>query len=104
MLFIAVTVVTFVIFFIIPQDPATLIAGRAPRPIDVIHARHFLGLDKPIWYQYGKYLGRLTGVHWDREHNTVWNIQFRWPSLGRSFATRQDVNSIVGNEAPVTAS
>jgi peptide/nickel transport system permease protein len=103
-LLVSVTVVTFVIFFIIPTDPAKLVAGKAARPIDIARARQYLGLDKPVWYQYGKFLGRLTGVHWDRHHNTVWNIKFKGPSLGQSFATRQDVNSIVGHAAPVTAS
>ena len=40
----------------------------------------------------------------DRQHGDVWNIRFAAPSLGRSFATRQDVNSVVGRSAPVTAS
>ena len=103
-LLLAVTVVTFVIFFVIPTDPARLVAGKAARPIDIARARHFLGLDKPVWYQYGKFLGRLTGVRWSQHHNTVWDVQFKWPSLGRSFATRQDVNTLVGHAAPVTAS
>src|SRR5262249_21647118 len=88
-------IVTFVIFFIIPADPAALIAGKAPRPIDIQRAAHFIGTDKPVWYQYGKFVGRLTGVHWDRQEGQVWNIKFETPSLGTSFATRQDVNHIV---------
>jgi peptide/nickel transport system permease protein len=103
-LLVAVTLVSYIIFFAIPTDPARLVAGKAPRPIDIERARHFLRLDKPRWYQYGAFLGRLTGVRWDREHNTVWNVKFKWPSLGTSFATRQDVNVVVGHAAPVTAS
>ena len=103
-LLVSVTVVTFVIFFLTPTDPAKLVAGKAARPIDIARARHFLGLDKPVPYQYAKFLGRLTGIRWNRQHNTVWNIEFKGPSLGQSFATRQDVNQIVGHAAPVTAS
>jgi len=103
-LFLAVTVVTFVIFFVIPANPAALIAGKAPRPIDIQRAAHFIGTDKPVWYQYGKFLGRLVGVQWDRQDGEVWNIRFASPSLGRSFATRQNVNDIVARAAPVTAS
>jgi len=101
---IAVTLVSFIIFFTIPTDPARLMAGRAPRPIDVERARHYLRLDEPRWHQYGAFLGRLTGIQWDREDNTVWNIRFAWPSLGQSYTNRQDVNDIVGHAAPVTAS
>ena len=103
-LLIGVTVVTYVIFFLTPTDPAKLVAGRAARPIDIERARHYLRMDKPVPYQYANFLGRLTGIRWDREHNTVWNFKFKWPSLGQSFATRQDVNKIVGHAAPVTAS
>jgi peptide/nickel transport system permease protein len=87
-LFIAVTIVTFVIFFVIPANPAALIAGKAPRPIDIQRAAHFIGTDRPVYVQYAKFFWRLVGHQ----------------SLGRSFATRQDVNSIVGRAAPVTAS
>jgi peptide/nickel transport system permease protein len=100
----AVTLVSYIIFFTIPTDPAKLVAGKAARPIDIERARHFLRLDEPRWYQYGNFLGRLTGVRWNREENTVWNFEFKWPSLGQSFATRQDINQLVGHAAPVTAS
>lgn len=87
-LFIAVTVITYVIFFIIPVDPARLVAGKAATPADITRARHFLHLDRPVPVQYAYFLKRLVI---DR-------------SLGRSFANRQDVNYIVGKAAPVTAS
>jgi peptide/nickel transport system permease protein len=87
-LFIAVTMVTYVIFFTIPADPARLVAGKAATPQDVERARHFLGLDKPIYVQYGRFLRRLV-FHAD---------------LGTSFANRESVNEIVLNAAPVTAS
>jgi peptide/nickel transport system permease protein len=100
----AVTLVSYVIFFAIPTDPAKLVAGKAARPIDIQRARHFLRLDHSRPYQYANFLGRLTGIRWDRRHNTIWNIKFKWPSLGQSFATRQDINQLVGHAAPVTAS
>jgi peptide/nickel transport system permease protein len=87
-MFIAVTMVTYVIFFTIPADPARLVAGKAATPQDIARARHFLGLDKPIYVQYYRFLKRLV-IHAD---------------LGTSFANRQSVNSIVFNAAPVTAS
>jgi peptide/nickel transport system permease protein len=87
-LFIAVTLVTFVIFFIVPADPAKAFAGRGSGPADVARATHYLGLDRPAYVQYGYFLKHLVIDH----------------SLGRSFANRQDVNSIVAAAAPVTAS
>ena len=87
-LFIAVTVVTFVIFFITPSDPAKLVAGRGATESDIERARKFIGLDDPVPIQYLNYLKRLVIDQ----------------SLGFSFATRQDVNDIVFAAAPVTAS
>jgi peptide/nickel transport system permease protein len=87
-LFIAVTLVAYVLFFLIPNDPAKLVAGKAATDADVKRAAHFLGTDRPIYVQYAKFLDRLI-IH---------------QNLGFSFANRQSVNSIVGNAAPVTAS
>ena len=87
-LFIAVTVVTYIIFFIIPADPARAVAGRNPTPAMIEDARHYLGIDKPVYIQYLRFLKRLV-----LEQN-----------LGRSFMNRESVNSEVGKAAPVTAS
>jgi peptide/nickel transport system permease protein len=87
-LFIAVTMITYFIFFIVPADPAVLAAGRSARPADVARVRHYLGLDHSIPYQYGLFLKRLVVDQ----------------SLGRSFVNRRDVNTMVGEAAPVTAS
>jgi len=87
-LFIAVTVVTYIIFFIIPADPARAVAGKNPTPEMIQRARHYLGIDKPVYQQYLRFLDRL-GIHQD---------------LGRSFANRESVNSEVAKAAPVTAS
>jgi peptide/nickel transport system permease protein len=98
-LFVAVTVVTFVIFFVIPADPARLIAGKAAGPEDIEKAAHFIGTDRPVYVQYAKFFHRLLPVSWESGHPIV-----KTPSLGTSFATRQNVNDVVGHAAPVTAS
>jgi peptide/nickel transport system permease protein len=87
-LFIAVTIVTYIIFFIIPADPARAVAGRNPTPEMIQNARKYLGIDKPVPVQYWRFLKRLV-IHQD---------------LGRSFQNRESVNSQVGKAAPVTAS
>ena len=87
-LFLAATVITYVIFFLIPADPAQLACGRACTPIDVHRVRHFLHLDEPVWRQYIRFLWNLVGHQ----------------SLGESFLNRQSVNYLVSQDAPVTAS
>ena len=87
-LFLAVTLVTFVIFFVIPADPARQACGQRATPQCVERARHFLGIDRPVAVQYVRFLDRLV-VH---------------QSLGHSFTNRQDVTHQVLQAAPVTAS
>jgi peptide/nickel transport system permease protein len=87
-LLLSVTIVTYVIFYLIPADPARLAAGRNPTPAQVKSVAHYLGTDRPIWYQYGLFLKRLVIDH----------------SLGYSFADRVSVNTDVLSAAPITAS
>ena len=74
-------------FFVIPVDPAALVAGKAATPAQVKHVAHALYLDRPLYVQYGHFLKELV---WDR-------------SLGYSYGNRQSVNSIIAKAAPVTA-
>ncbi|MET1020419.1 MAG: ABC transporter permease, partial [Microterricola sp.] len=47
-LFMCVTVVTYVIFFVIPANPAALVAGKSASFEDIQRAERFLGTDKPV--------------------------------------------------------
>jgi peptide/nickel transport system permease protein len=87
-LFIAVTAVTYCIFFLLPADPARQMAGKSASPQEVERVREALGLDDPIYQQYGRFLKQLVIEQ----------------SLGTSYANRQEVNDIVAAAAPVTAS
>jgi peptide/nickel transport system permease protein len=87
-LFIAVTFVTYVIFFLVPANPARLAAGQSATPEKVKEVEEFLGLDDPFYIQY---LGFLKRIVIDG-------------SLGQSFLTRQPVNDEILRAAPITAS
>jgi peptide/nickel transport system permease protein len=87
-LLVAVTFVSFVIFFIVPASPARLMTGPQAPPEQVERVEKMLGLDDPVPVQYARFMRELV-LH---------------QSLGRSFATRQEVNDIIKAAAPVTAS
>src|ERR1700759_548310 len=56
-LLLLVSAVTFVIFFALPSgDPAALRAGKSPTPEQLQQVRHTLGLDKPIYVQYWRFM------------------------------------------------
>jgi peptide/nickel transport system permease protein len=89
LLFLIITFVTFVIFFMAPQDPARAqCGGETAQRACLELATEKLGLDKPIYVQYGKFLRRLVVDH----------------SLGYSYATRASLNETIIKDARVTAS
>jgi peptide/nickel transport system permease protein len=87
-LFFVATIITYLIFWVIPANPAQLAAGHAASPEYLQQVKHLLHLDKPIWVQYYYFVENLI-VH---------------GSLGESFVGRQSVDSIIAKDAPVTAS
>jgi peptide/nickel transport system permease protein len=104
-LFVAVTIVTYVIFYVIPANPAALVAGKSATQEDIARAERFLGTDKPVYVQYLRFLNRLSPVgRIEVEPGVYEGFGLKTPSLGTSFATRQEVNDVVARAAPVTAS
>jgi len=96
-LFLAVTIVSYIIFFLVPAEPARLMAGPQAGPDTVARVRKQMGLDDPVVVQYGRFLGDLMPVSFDG------GVHLKPPSLGRSYATRQPVTEIIKDAAPVTA-
>ena len=68
------TVVAFLFLHAIPGDPALLLAGDSASQADIEGLRRQLGLDRPYYVQYARYLERL--LHGD---------------LGQSYKTRSAV-------------
>ena len=88
-LLIVVSAVTFVIFYTLPSaDPAALRAGRSPNPALIASIRHNLGLDKPIYVQYWRY---VKGV--------ILHFNF-----GYSYQFSQPVRTMIFQRLPATIS
>jgi ABC-type dipeptide/oligopeptide/nickel transport system permease component len=76
----------FLLFFVLPGDPETLITGGAARnvPADVVErARERYGFDDPLLMQFVNY----------------WKRFFQW-DLGESYVTGRSVNEVLGQAAP----
>lgn len=65
-----VSVAVFLMVHLLPGDPATIMLQGAPASAEDIRAlRHELGLDRPLYVQYGTYVGRVlrgdfgTSIH-----------------------------------------
>jgi peptide/nickel transport system permease protein len=87
-LFFCATVITYIIFFVIPSDPASIACGTHCTQQQIVHIRHSLHLDLPIYQQYWLFM---------------WNL-LRHGSLGFSYVNGVSVRWIIGQDAPVTAS
>lgn len=88
-LLIVVSAVTFLIFYALPSaDPAVLRAGRSPNPALIASIRHNLGLDKPIYVQYWRYM-----------KNVVLHFNF-----GYSYQFSQPVRTMIFQRLPATIS
>lgn len=85
-LFFAITMVTFVIFFVLPQ-PQVRAPGRGANAADE-DIRNSLRLNGSIAQQYWQFTSRFV----------------RYGSLGRSYFNRQQVTAIIHRSAPVTLS
>ncbi len=102
-LFLVVTLVTYVIFFLVPNDLAAKIAGQGSSQAQRARAIHYLGLDRPVYVQYERFLWRLikpVPVH----IGSVPVFVRPQGNLGQSFIGAQPVNNVIKAAAPVTAS
>ena len=82
---IGVTILTFGILFLVPGDPATVLAGKDQSPEKLANIRRNLGLDKPIYVQYGLFVERL--LHGD---------------LGESYQRQRPVTEMIRESLPNT--
>ena len=80
----AVTLTTFVIFFVIPTEPGQVGQGRSTEQIDL---RNSMGIRGPIYEEYAQFLSRVS-------HG----------SFGESWSQRRDVNDLLLDAIPVTMS
>ncbi len=53
-----VSVITFLLIYYLPADPARMYAGPSATVETVARIRHQLGLDQPLWVQYTTYVTR----------------------------------------------
>lgn len=80
------TVLFVVLYLLVPGDTAQVMLGNRATPQALANLRADLGLNRPLWTQYGLYIWRL--LHFD---------------LGTSYQLRQSVSSAILERLPATA-
>lgn len=79
------TLLAFVIMRVLPGNPARLILGPLATQHAVTALNHQLGLDRPLYVQYWRYISDFFQGNW-----------------GYSFSEGQSVRKLIGERAPAT--
>jgi peptide/nickel transport system permease protein len=88
-----ITLTTFLIFYVMPpSDPAVAFAGKQPTPEIIAEVRAQLGLDQPLYVQYGRF---VKHIFLGDEHG--------WPGFGLSYNTRAPIVEELFRRLTVTA-
>jgi peptide/nickel transport system permease protein len=82
---IGISILVFGVTYLIPGDPALIMAGSEATPEVVAGLRQQWGLDQPVYVRYLAWLGNIARGN-----------------LGDSYFSRQTVLQLVGNALPVT--
>ncbi|MGI6857000.1 ABC transporter permease [Mesorhizobium sp. 1B3] len=80
-----ISLVTFVLLYLVPADPARQIAGRSATAATVENIREQLGLNLPFYQQYLRYLGDLLQG-----------------DLGRSYLQKTEVSELIWSRLPAS--
>jgi len=97
-----VVFITYVVFYLVPSDPAQLSCGRPCTEQNLALAREFMGLDDPWWRQFLDFLG---GILTGRTFGVgATSIHCAAPCFGYSFQQNADVVVLISERLPVTFS
>lgn len=96
---VAISAVTYFLFFVLPADPARLSCGKNCDPQNIAQIRHNMGLDLPVWKQYWHY---MTGIFTGRTLPS--GLKCPAPCFGYSFADQQPVWPTLVDRYPATLS
>jgi len=85
-----VSVLVFAFVHLLPGDPARVIAGPEASAADVANIRQGMGLDRPLWEQYARFLGRAVsgdfGQSLKTKHTVIEEIGVRFmPTVWLTF-------------------
>jgi peptide/nickel transport system permease protein len=108
-LLVVVSMITYAVFFMVPRlagqnayQLATGLVGQTPTRATVVAIEDKLGLNLPIYVQYGRFLRALVfGEHYSTGPSTAYCPP---PCFGYSFKSQQPVWPLMVSSMPVTVS
>jgi peptide/nickel transport system permease protein len=118
-----VITVIFLLFNVLPGDPARMMLGQRADSISIAAINKDLGRDKPMMTQYFMYLNDLSPISWHNtkdensavfldstKYGSPWKINlgsqhalvFKAPYLRRSYQTKRRVTELIKETMPET--
>jgi peptide/nickel transport system permease protein len=98
----AIAAVTFVIFYVLPSDPAAAACGKSCSAERLAAIRAHMGLDDPLWRQFADF---VTGVFTGRTVGSgAYALHCEFPCLGYSYENSEAVWDLLVDRLPVSAS
>ncbi len=111
-----VIVLVFVLFNVMPVDPANLTIGQSSDLATEEAVRKELGLDKPMHVRFGKFLNDISPVSVYKHSAELKSelgyqkilsfgervLILKWPYLNKSYQTKRPVNEILVKALPQT--
>lgn len=97
----AVSVLTFLMFFVLPRDPVTAMCPKNCDPLRLDRVRQELGLSDPKIEQY---LGYMKGIFVGRDLGSAQGGHCNAPCLGYSYVNNEPVSQTIARVLPVTLS
>jgi peptide/nickel transport system permease protein len=97
-----ISFVSFLIFYLLPSDPARLSCGRPCTPESLATARAFMGFDEPWYRQFFSFLGGIVAGRTFGAGPTA--IHCAAPCFGYSFQQNAESLNLIMSRLPVTAS
>ena len=97
----AVSVLTFLMFFVLPRDPVTGMCPKNCNPERLERVRQELGLSDP---KVDQYLGYMKGIFVGRDLSSAQGGHCDAPCLGYSYVNNEPVSTTIARVLPVTLS
>src|SRR5581483_10515958 len=102
-----VSLLTFVVTYAVPADPARLYAGVHASADTVRSIRHQMGLDRPVYVQYLDYLGRVLhgdfGYSYHLQSEVLPTIVARFPATAELAVAGIVIEVLLGLPAGILA-
>ncbi len=102
-----VATIIFVLMFLVPGDPARLLMGQHGDERVLESIRHEMGLDKPVYIQYVRFIGKLAtgdlGTSYRQKRPVIQIIRERFPATAKLAVASMILAIIIGIAAGIIA-